>query len=83
MLKLFRRKEKTLTPAVAPTATKIIAEKTQHRPPTTDLSLQERLQNAESNQGGELVTLLIWAPQKNSAKANIFSERAQPPTRPM
>ena len=72
MLKLFRRKEKTQTPAVAPTATKTIAEKTQHRPPTTDLSLQERLQNAESNKGSELVTLLNMGTTKKLGKGEYL-----------
>ncbi len=58
MLKIFRRKEKTLASAPVSTAIKTAAEKTQNRSPEAGISLKERLQNADPNKGNELATLL-------------------------
>lgn len=72
MLKIFRRKEKTLASTPASSAIKTAVGQTQDRSPKSDISLKERLQNAESNKGNELVKLLNIGTTKKLSKGEYL-----------
>jgi len=72
MLKIFKRKEKALASAPPSTAIKTAAEKTQANSSKADIPLKERLQNAESNKGNELVTLLNIGTTKKLTKGEYL-----------
>ena len=72
MLKIFRRKEKTLTSSPTPNAIETAARQAQDRSLTADISLKQRLQNAESNKGNELIKLLNIGTTKKLSKGEYL-----------
>ena len=68
MLKIFKRKDK----ARPPTTSAPVTIKTTPSSSKIDIPLKERLQNAESNKGNELVTLLNIGTTKKLAKGEYL-----------
>ncbi|MBV1891666.1 MAG: HDOD domain-containing protein [Gammaproteobacteria bacterium] len=72
MLKIFRRKEKTLASTPAPNPIKTATGQTQDIPPKADIPLKAQLQRAEHNKGNELVTLLNIGTTKKLSKGEYL-----------